>query len=53
MVMDHDEAIDDLLIWKAELRGAFRLMTLVMGTSLISLVVSVVTIIALIAEHKP
>lgn len=52
MVADHDEKLDELLIWKAELRGAFRLMTLVMGTSLISLLVSIITIIALVAEHR-
>jgi hypothetical protein len=53
LVQKHDEDIDDLLIWKAELRGAFRLMTLVMGASLISLIVSVVTIITLVSEHRP
>ena len=44
MVLDHDRRLDTLDAWRNELRGAFALMKIALGTSIVSAAVSILAL---------
>lgn len=53
MVLAHDRAIDDLTAWRSELRGAFQLVKVTLGVSVISAIVSMAALITMITTGRP
>jgi len=51
-VIGHGTRLDSLEDWRAELRGAFRLVTLTLGASILSSVVAVVSLLALVSGAR-
>lgn len=52
MLLDHDRRLDNLDIWRAELRGAFTLMRLAFGASIVSGLVSVLALIQMMSGPR-
>jgi len=52
MVLDHDRKLDLLLTWRAELGGAFALMKLAFGVSIISAIISILAVVQMLGQPK-
>ena len=50
MVLDHDHKLDLLLTWRAELGGAFALMKLAFGVSILSAIISILAVIQMLSN---
>lgn len=48
MVLDHETRLTDVEDWRLELRGAFRLMQVVLGASLVSAFLSIAAVIGVV-----
>lgn len=53
MVLEHDDDIESLKAWREQLRGAFRLMIVAFGTSIVTGILSVAALVALLAQAVP
>lgn len=53
LVLKHETEIESLLETRSEMRGALALVKLTMGTSIVSGVVAVITILKLLSESHP
>lgn len=52
MVLDHDGKLDRLIAWQNEIRGAFGLMKLAFGTSLVSALLSMVALLQMLSAPR-
>jgi len=53
MVLIHDKEIDVLKAWRNELIGAFKLMRIALGTSILSAIISIVALAVMLGTGKP
>lgn len=49
MLLDHDRKLDSLNTWRSELRGAFALMKVAFGASIVSAAVSILALAQMLA----
>jgi len=52
MLLDHDRKIDSLLAWRSELRGAFALMKVAFGASIVSAAVSIIAVLQMMSGPR-
>lgn len=52
LVLKHERQIDSLEEWRSEIRGVMTFIKVVLGTSVVSLIVSLLTIVALASGWK-
>lgn len=53
MLLDHDAKLDSLLTWRSELRGAFALMKVAFGASILSAIVSILALAQMLSGARP
>lgn len=53
MLLQHDRDIDELKAWRQELRGAWRLITVAIGSSILSAIASIIAIASVLTSHHP
>lgn len=52
MLLDHDRKLDDLLAWRSELRGAFALMRIAFGASILSASISILAVVEMMGGPR-